>query len=97
MRAKQAVTILCLVGEERLLMPIYSLTPLDLDNPNWVASSHRGRAIVRAANEHEARAVAAQAFDLKTGFRPGGGRALSALDAPNLGQSRARQGSALRR
>ncbi len=54
-------------------MPIYSLTPLDVDHPNWVASSHRGRATVRAANEHEARAVAAQAFDVKTGFRPGEG------------------------
>lgn len=54
-------------------MPIFSLTPLDLDNPNWEASSHRGPAIVRAGNEHEARAVAAQAFDVKTGFRPGEG------------------------
>ena len=54
-------------------MPIFSLTPLVLDNPNCEASSHRGRAIVRAKNEHEARAVAAQVFDETAGCRRGEG------------------------
>lgn len=54
-------------------MPIWSLTPVDLDEPNWEASSHRGPVIVRARNEAQARAVAAAAFDVKTGFRPGRG------------------------
>jgi len=46
---------------------------MDLDNPNWEASSHRGPVIVRAPNEEKARAVAAEAFDVKTGFRAGQG------------------------
>ena len=54
-------------------MPIWSLIPLDLDDPDWEASSHRGQVIVRAANERQARTVAAEAFDVKTGFRPGQG------------------------
>jgi len=54
-------------------MPVWSLTPVDLDDPDWEASSHRGRVVVRAANEQQARSVAAQAFDVKTGFRPGEG------------------------
>lgn len=54
-------------------MAIFSLIPVDLNDPNWEASSHRGRVIVRAANEQQARAVAAEAFDVKTGFRPGQG------------------------
>ena len=55
-------------------MPIWLLTPVDLDDPNWEASSHRGPAVVRAPNEDKARAVAAEAFDVKTGFRPGQGQ-----------------------
>ena len=51
-------------------MPIWSLIPVDLDDPDWEASSHRGQVIVRAANERQARTVAAEAFDVKTGFRP---------------------------
>lgn len=54
-------------------MPIWKLTPLDLRDPNWEASSHQGIAIVRARDEADARATAAKAFDTKTGFRPGKG------------------------
>ncbi len=52
-------------------MPLWKLTPLDLRDPSWEASSHRGLVIVRARDEQDARAVAAEAFDVKTGFRPG--------------------------
>jgi hypothetical protein len=51
-------------------MPIWKLTPLDLDDPNWQASSHRAVAVVRARDEADARAVAAAAFDVKTRFSP---------------------------
>jgi hypothetical protein len=51
-------------------MPIWKLTPADLTDPNWQASSHRGFAIVRARNEAAARAAAAKAFDVKTRFGP---------------------------
>jgi len=55
-------------------MPIWKLTPIDLSDPNWEASSHRGIAIVRARDEADARATAAKAFDAKTRFKPGAGQ-----------------------
>jgi hypothetical protein len=54
-------------------MAVWRLVPIDLNDPNWEASSHRGNVVVRARNEREARALAARAFDVKTGFRPGEG------------------------
>jgi hypothetical protein len=54
-------------------MAIWTLVPIDLNDPNWEASSHRGTVIVRVRNETEARALAARTFDVKTGFRPGQG------------------------
>ena len=51
-------------------MAIWRLTPVDLDDPSWEASSHRGAAIVRAENEDDAREIAQRAFGVKTGFRP---------------------------
>jgi hypothetical protein len=57
-------------------MPIWKLTPLDLLDPNWEASSHQGIAVVRARDEADARATAAKAFDAKTRFRPGKGQRL---------------------
>jgi len=57
-------------------MPIWKLTPLDLGDPNWQASSHQGIAIIRARTEAQARATAAKAFDVKTRFSPGQGQRL---------------------
>jgi len=54
-------------------MPIWKLTPLDLRDPSWEASSHRSIVIVRARNETDARATAARAFDAKTRFTPAKG------------------------
>jgi hypothetical protein len=54
-------------------MPIWKLTPIDLSDPNWEASSHRGATVVRAADEAAARAAAAEAFDVPTRFPPRGG------------------------
>ena len=51
-------------------MAIFSLIPVDLDDPDWEASSHRGRVIVRAANEQQARAIAAEAFDIREPVLP---------------------------
>jgi hypothetical protein len=56
-------------------MPLWKLVPLDLRDPSWEASSHRGLVIVRARDEADARAVAAKAFDLKTRFAPAKGHA----------------------
>ncbi len=49
-------------------MAIWRLTPVDLDDPSWEASSHRGHAVVRAKNEDVAREIAQHAFGVKTGF-----------------------------
>lgn len=54
-------------------MAIWKLTPLDLKDPNWEASSHRAMAIVRAPNEQDARETAQAAFGVKTGFKTGHG------------------------
>jgi hypothetical protein len=54
-------------------MPLWKLQPLDLSDPNWEASSHRGVAIVRAPDEETAREEVERAFGVKTRFSPGGG------------------------
>jgi hypothetical protein len=54
-------------------MPIWKLTPIDLDDPNWESSSHRGLVVVRAPNEGSAREVAERAFGVPTRFPPGKG------------------------
>lgn len=51
-------------------MAIWHLSPVNLDDPSWQASSHRGAAVIRAENENEAREIAQEAFGVKTGFRP---------------------------
>jgi hypothetical protein len=58
---------------EEKTMALWRLVPIDLLDPNWDASSHRGPAIVRAPSEAAARAAAAQAFDVATRFPPGTG------------------------
>jgi hypothetical protein len=65
------------------------LTPLDLLDPSWGVSSHRGVAIVRARDEEDARATAAKAFDVKTRFSPGKGPAVPGLEPRRAGQGRA--------
>ena len=54
-------------------MPIWELTPIDPLDPNWEASSHQGRVIVRALDEAAARDQAETAFGVKTRFPPGAG------------------------
>ncbi len=54
-------------------MTLWKLTPIDLLDPNWEASTHRGPAIVRAPTAAGARAAAAEAFDVATRFPPGAG------------------------
>ena len=54
-------------------MPLWKLQPLDLSDPNWEASSHRGLVIVRAPDEDSARDEARRAFGVKTRFSPGAG------------------------
>ncbi len=65
-------------------MSLWKLTPVDLTDPNWQASSHRGMAIVRAVNEEAARDVAAEAFDVATRFAPTKGQQAPPWRRPSL-------------
>jgi hypothetical protein len=65
-------------------MPIWKLSPIDLLDANWEASSHRGVAIVRALDEAAARAAAAEAFDVATRFPPGAGVRVPPWGRPTL-------------
>jgi hypothetical protein len=55
-------------------MRIWKLTPIDLRDLSWEGSSHKGTVIVRARDEARARDIAANAFDVKTRFKPGKGQ-----------------------
>jgi hypothetical protein len=61
------------LGGAELAMPLWRLQPLDLTDPSWEASSHRGPVIVRATDERAAREEAQRAFGVKTRFAPGEG------------------------
>lgn len=65
-------------------MQIWKLMPLDLLDPSWEASSHRGIAIVRARDESEARAMAGRAFGAKTRFAPAKGQKFPPWRRPEL-------------
>ena len=43
-------------------MPVYRLTPINSNDPNWRASLHRAGAVVRASSEEQARSLASKAF-----------------------------------
>jgi hypothetical protein len=52
-------------------VPIYELAPIDLDDPDWKASTHHAPCVVRADNERNARLAATLAFFVATGREPG--------------------------
>lgn len=52
-------------------MPIYELTPIDLGDPDWKASTHHAPCVVRADNERYARLAATLAFIIATKREPG--------------------------
>jgi hypothetical protein len=54
-------------------MPIWRLTPIDAEDPNWEASSHRRPVVARAPSEASAREAAEEAFGVRTRFPPGKG------------------------
>jgi hypothetical protein len=54
-------------------MPLWKLHPVDLADPCWKASAHRGLVIVRARDEQHAREAAQKAFGVKAGFPLEGG------------------------
>jgi hypothetical protein len=72
------------LGNREAMMPIWKLTPIDLSDPNWEASSHRGATVVRAPSEAAARKVAAAAFDVPTHFPARGGAKFPPWHSPSL-------------
>lgn len=65
-------------------MPLWQLTPVDLRDPAWEASSHRGMVVVRAPHEKDARHAAEEAFGVKTRFSPGAGLKVPPWRRPGL-------------
>lgn len=65
-------------------MPLWKLTPVDLTDSNWDASTHRAMAIVRAPSEEAARHEAQRAFGTKTRFSPGEGVKAPPWLRPNI-------------
>ena len=52
-------------------MAIYELKPITLQSPHWEGSTWKGRVIVRAPDESEARLAAAKAFTVARRRHPG--------------------------
>lgn len=52
-------------------MPIYELTPINLDDPDWRLSTHQAPCLVRADNERNARMAATLAFGIAARREPG--------------------------
>jgi hypothetical protein len=60
------------------------LHPVDLTDPNWEASSYRGKAVVGAPSERSAREAAEHAFGVKTRFAPKKGVIVPPWKRPDL-------------
>jgi hypothetical protein len=65
-------------------MAIWRLIPIDLADPSWVGSSHRGPVLVRARDEALARETAQAAFGAATRFVPGKGVPIPPWTRPQL-------------
>lgn len=52
-------------------MPLWKLTPIDMTDRNWAASTFKDEIVVRAADESSARRLAARAFGIATRHLPG--------------------------
>ena len=52
-------------------MPLWKLTPVDVTDRNWAASTFNDEVVVRAADEASARRLAARAFGIATRHTPG--------------------------
>lgn len=48
-------------------MPVFKLTPIDLDDPNWKCSMHSRPCLVRAEDEDQAREFATVEFKIGVG------------------------------
>jgi hypothetical protein len=68
-------------------MAVWKLTPVDLTDQDWEASSHRGVSIVRAPDEKSARDAAEKAFGVKTRFQLGRGVKAPPWKRPSLVQA----------
>ena len=60
-------------------MPVYRLTPVNLNDPNWRASIHRAVAVIRAGSEEQARSLASKAFNTTLAPSSPGGKIATPL------------------
>jgi hypothetical protein len=74
-------------------MFIWKLTPLDTDDPIWLASSHRAPVIVRAPDEESARAAAQQEFGVAARFPAKAGIVAAPWTRANLARAEIVKGS----
>ncbi len=65
-------------------MPVYRLTPIDTDDPNWSCSTHRGPCLVQADNKQKARDLATAEFKIAAGRNPGLTIPVSPWNEPQL-------------
>lgn len=52
-------------------MKVWELLPMNRDNPNWEASAHNDRVVIRAPTAERARQIAETAFGIATLVVPG--------------------------
>ena len=60
-------------------MPLYRLTPVNPNDPNWRTSIHRDVAVIRAGSEEHARSLASKAFDTTLAPSSPGGKIATPL------------------
>ena len=60
-------------------MPLYRLTPVNPNDPNWRTSIHRDVAVIRAGSEEQARSLASKAFDTTLAPSSPGGKIATPL------------------
>ena len=65
-------------------MKIYQLTPTESDYAGWKHSTYKGKLIVRAENEADARKIALQTLITAAGYRPGEEIVLCPWNIPDL-------------
>jgi hypothetical protein len=63
----------------RATMPVYRLTPVNPNDPNWRTSIHRAVAVIRAGSEEQARSLASNAFDTTLAPSSPGGKIATPL------------------
>jgi hypothetical protein len=68
-------------------MPIFELTPIDLSDPDWRCSDHRGPCVVRADDEENARLAATLAFHTAAKRESGAPTPINSWNQEDMGEA----------